>query len=188
MTLFKISDLKMWQLIIISLVLFIALPITALSVYYTISTKIYSKSMEMLEFTQCFQPIGKPNWLIVGDFYEDKARNCYGQKWAIPRAYLKYGDYTDRNTIFKTDSSTKSTDIKLIVDFKSLAPASLINKEYHNQRLEINIKSMANYFRSFEARLAHEVDVASALRIQKSSVIKFGMQMYVEPNPEPIWH
>jgi hypothetical protein len=47
------------------------------------------KSMEPMEFTQCFVPLDNPSKLARHEtFYRDQKRGCFGQRWRMPRAYF----------------------------------------------------------------------------------------------------
>ena len=69
--------------------------------------------------TQCFRPLDKP-FSRQRDFYKDEKRQCYAQRWSIPRAYYSH---------IQSKSGPESGSLVIKVGLPAMTPGTLLPRE-----------------------------------------------------------
>ena len=77
------------------------------------------KSMEPIAVTQCFRAIDKP-FSRPSDFYKDEKRQCYAQRWSIPRAYYSH---------VQSKSGPETGSLVIKVGLPAMTPGALLPRE-----------------------------------------------------------
>ena len=77
------------------------------------------KSMEPIAVTQCFRPLEKP-FSRQPDFYKDEKRQCYAQRWSIPRGYYSH---------VQSKSGPETGSLVIKVGLPAMTPGTLLPRE-----------------------------------------------------------
>lgn len=149
-------------------------------------SKLDAKSMEPLQFTQCFDALDTTDPRMA-QLHKDVARNCVGQAWSIPRAYLRMDKSNVKKYPYVKGRSTGvDEDIELDATAENLTPAVLDPKVEISQTMYFVIKGrplgkepFADIFdRNLKWNTKH---------FQRTDMFMFGMRVYIDPNPEFDW-
>lgn len=150
------------------------------------------KNMERVEFTQCFMPRASTDmecgklkkgqgyeycqW-FVSTFYLDQTRQCYGQRWAIPKAYYarSYG---------KLAGATTDDTFVLEVGRPGLTPgiteitpgAFLTSEQRIPLFIEVTVRTLSTG--KFEKRVREVMDARRIGGTVKTNQVLYGMGVY----------
>jgi hypothetical protein len=129
------------------------------------------KSMEPIEFTQCFEAFDQPRARkeIKEQFFKDSERSCYGQRWRMPRAY-----YDHKRVSYQPLTET----VVIRVGHPGFAPGNLIPREQYVRLLnEVAIYALWNG--NFQDHIRHtkkNYEVTGGL--EKIGRVMYEMEVY----------
>ena len=126
------------------------------------------KSMDLTAVTQCFRPLDKP-FSRQRDFYKEETRQCYAQRWSIPRAYYSH---------IQSKSGSESGTLVIKVGLPAMTPGALLPREQAIPLFtEVSIKVL--WFSNFAEYVRQRRDSQqSAGLMTKTNYLFYGMRVY----------
>ena len=124
------------------------------------------KSMDMMAVTQCFRPLDKP-FSRQRDFYKDEKRQCYAQRWSIPRAYYSH---------IQSKSGPESGTLVIKVGLPSMNPATQLPREQAIPlftEVSIRVLWFSNFAEYVRVRKGHIKGI-----VTDTSHMFYGMRVY----------